>query len=198
MSTQTETLGARDLLTEVFQTLVTKYAGVEMKFERGALAEIANDSDWHRTRIGYSRYKSVWVTTIGAKRWALAFGVAFGDYPAEPYNCDILALELHGPSDASVDIREVHGRISDSGYFRNSLIFAKASGELRSCHWSFATRMARYFNGMNLESYIAAGLTLDKNFILASTLSHPVIQAMGYKSDFVPVLVEVCEQLLRA
>ena len=60
----------------------------------GASPIIANDSDYHRTRLGRMNYKRLDLAEIEGKPWALGLGKAWGDYPAKGYGNDIIAIGL--------------------------------------------------------------------------------------------------------
>jgi hypothetical protein len=63
-------------------------------FPNKALTEIARDSDWHRTKVGYMGYETAGLFEFGGSIWIVGRGEACGSYPADPYDSDILALEF--------------------------------------------------------------------------------------------------------
>lgn len=87
-------LNVRELLKETYSILQKRYNPQQIILPRRALAEIADDSDLHRIRVGYIRYESAGLFQLDGKTWAIARGEKWGSYPAEPYDSDILALEF--------------------------------------------------------------------------------------------------------
>lgn len=81
------------------------------------------------------RYDFVVLISLGNKFWALGKGRASGSYPAEPYNNDILVLELDDSLKNEPD-EKIAENIMEwinsywNSRFRNSIIAAKNSGHL--------------------------------------------------------------------
>ncbi|MBI4154995.1 hypothetical protein HY498_02840 [Candidatus Woesearchaeota archaeon] len=58
MSDKVKGLNVRELLKNTYSRLSERHNPQEIVIPNRALAEIANDSDWHRTRVGYMGYES--------------------------------------------------------------------------------------------------------------------------------------------
>lgn len=126
-----EGLSVRELLKATYNRLAERHPHEEMILEGKPIAEIANDSDWHRTRVGYMRYETANLFQFNNKTWAIARGEKCGQYPAEPFDSDILALELSVESKTGEQIKgELEEMIRRSEYFRNSLVFGMADGRI--------------------------------------------------------------------
>jgi len=115
---------------------IKRYAKQEIIFPKYALSLIADDSDDHCTRQGFMRYDSVILINLGGRVWAIGKGKAWGDYPARPYDNDILVLAL-GEDDSlknesnqkiAETIMELISSYLWSSSFQNSIIIAKNSG----------------------------------------------------------------------
>ncbi len=116
-----DNLSARDVLEKVYLSL--KGDREEIVFEKNCLCEIANDSDWHRIRVGYSIYRFYFLLEEKNKKWAVSFGKKGGGYPADFFDCDIAAIEVR---DDNLKIVELFQK---NTYLFNSLLFAFSSGE---------------------------------------------------------------------
>ncbi len=84
-------------------------------------AEIADDSDYHRTKKGYMVYEDLILLKSQKKHIVLALGEAYGAYPADPYDRDITAVFLQ-PEDLEAWEKKASGLLKKSTYFHNSLI----------------------------------------------------------------------------
>lgn len=192
--TEKKGLSARELLENTYNAL--KNSGKEIKLPSKAMAEIANDSDYHRTRIGYIGYESATILKVGEKEWAVAFGIKCGSYPADPYNCDIAVVQFfgNGKSDEEV-VTEIYGALRGNSYFRNSLIYAMADGQL-------AVNKNGQFNQKILEllkpkvqEFIAQDLEIDPNYFTMD-LRQVVKSSVQYKSEFVVFLSDTLRAVL--
>lgn len=193
----TEKLGisARELLKGVYDTF--KKSGREVKLPSKAMAEIASDSDLHRTRIGYTSYESATLLKIGDKVWAVSFGTACGDYPAEPYNCDIVAIQFS--SDEKTDEEtalEIHRVLEGAHYFRNSLIYAMANGELALNKCGRFGQKVFDLLAPRAQEFVAKGLEIDPEHFTMDL--RPVVRsAIQYKPEFVVFLHDLLTTVLR-
>lgn len=127
-----------DLIREVYSAL-SGHSYYTIAFPgNGVFPIIANDSDHHRIRTGHMNYKTVDLKEIGNRCWALSLGKAWGDYPADGYGNDIIAINLFETQGTKEDdVKEMNERPEDyiarraiEGNFHNSLIHTK-DGRLR-------------------------------------------------------------------
>lgn len=194
-----EELTVRELLKKTYENLAEKNSHKEIIFSEPALAEIADDSDWHRTKIGYMKYESANLFQFNGKKWVLSRGEKCGSYPAKPYDSDITALE---PSEENPTTSYVRSKLESSCYFRNSLIFALADGNLTIGTSSsffenpFEKRMKEMLEP-RLPEFVVQTPEYDTDMLLASTLQHPVTKEMLYRPDFVDFLTETIETILK-
>ena len=196
--TEDQGLSARELLTETFNDLRSKLRGKVVNLSSKATAEIANDSDWHRTRIGYTGYESAVLVDNISKQWAIAFGNKCGSYPADPYNCDIAAVPVStdGKSEEQV-AKEVHEALEGNSYFRNSLIYAMADGKLAvSREGRFGQRVLELLRP-KVQEFIAQDLETDSRYFTMDL--RPVVKSdVRYKREFVAFLSDIIQAALTA
>lgn len=191
-------LSARELLSETFNNLQIKLDGKSISLPSMAAAEIANDSDWHRTRIGYTGYESAVLVKNGNRQWVIAFGTKCGSYPADPYNCDIAAvpISVNGKSDNRV-AKEIHDALENNNYFRSSLIYAMADGRLVVNNEGRFGQKVFEFLRPKIGEFIAQELETDPRFL--TTDFRPVVKsAIQYKREFVAFLSETLQAALAA
>lgn len=189
-------LSARQLLEGVYNLLKDKLDGREIKLLLKAMAEIANDSDWHRTRVGYTGYETAVLLKIDDKEWAVAFGTACGSYPADPYNCDIAAVPVSTNGKSNEEIaKEIHKTLSRGGYFRDSLIYAMADGRLAiNKDGRFGQKVLELLKP-KIQEFIAQDLETDSRYLHMDL--RPVVKSVAqYKPGFVAFLYDTLRTVL--
>lgn len=187
-------LSARELLEGAYNAL--KKGGKEIKLPSKATAEIANDSDWHRTRIGYTGYESATLLKIGNKEWVVAFGTKCGSYPADPYNCDIVAVQLSGDGKPNEEVvSEIHDALEGNSYFRHSLIYAMADGQLAlNKDGRFGQKVLALLRP-KVQEFIAQELETDSRYFTMDL--RPVVKStVQYKPEFVGFLCDTLRIVL--
>ncbi len=193
-----ERISARQLLEGVYSSLKNKLGGREIHLPSKAMVEIANDSDWHRTRIGYSAYETALLLNVEGKEWAVAFGTNCGSYPAEPYNCDIAAVSVFpiGKSDEEI-AKEVYKALKKGSYFRNSLIYTLADGQLAvSKNSKFGQKVLELLRP-KIKEFIVQDLETDSRYLYLDL--RPVVKcAIEYKPEFVSFLCDIFRSVLAA
>lgn len=190
-------LSVRELLRQVYEKIGKELRGKQITLSDKATSEIANDSDWHRRRIGYMGYESVVLVQIGEKNWVLGFGVACGSYPAYPYSSDIVALSISpdGKSDEELT-QEIYKAIETTSYFQNSIICGMADGQLfLNKNTPFGKKMTGILQS-GIKDYIAQNLETDPTVFLMDL--RPVVKSsMKYKPEFVDFLKDFITGLLK-
>jgi len=191
-------LSARQLLEGVYNSFKDELDGREVKLPSKAMAEIANDSDWHRTRVGYTGYETAVLLKIGGKEWVISFGTACGSYPADPYDCDIAAVPIstNGKSDEEI-AKEIHEALEKGSYFRNSLIYAMADGQLAiSKGGRFGSKVLELLRP-RVQEFIAQKLEIDSRYFTMDL--RPVVKsAVRYKPEFIAFLFDIFRSVLAA
>ncbi|MDD5032923.1 MAG: hypothetical protein PHC85_02310 [Candidatus Pacebacteria bacterium] len=187
-------LSSRELLESVYNAL--KEGCREIQFSSRAMAEIADDSDWHRSRTGYTGYESAALFNAGGKKWAVAFGIKCGSYPADPYNCDIAAVELTGGGNTNKEIAaEVQSALRRNSYFRDSLVYAMADGQLKVKKDGRFSKKTLELLGPKVQEFVAKDVRIDPNY-LTMDLRPVVKSAVRYKPEFVAFLRDTFRTLL--
>ncbi len=190
-------LFVRDLLKNAYEKLSQQNENLEIKFSDPVLTEIADDSDWHRAKKGYMVYECARAFQFNGKGWVVARGEKCGNYPAEPYDSDVMALEfsLNGRITNSVK-EELAGKISESLYFINSLVHGMADGNLAVGDRGRFGRQMLALLKPRIQEFIAQEPEYDRSLILASTLLHPTTKKMLYKPEFADFLAESFKTIL--
>ncbi len=120
-------LTADQVLNEVLALLLAKWENEATDLESPIRVEVADDSDYHRTRKGYFRYNRLYVVTLPRHRWILGKGVNAGGYPADGLVSDLLARQL--PSVLQADHKTIIGVVTGSEYFSHSVMVVREGGE---------------------------------------------------------------------
>jgi hypothetical protein len=191
-----------EILEKTYKILCGKCVPKTITLSDVAMTEIADDSDWHRSKTGYMIYKELNQITINGKNWVLGLGEKGGDYPAEPYDKDILALEyeMNGKDQKQVD-DDITSMIRTSSYFRNTLILSMADGQLKlatpdsPCYCRFSEQMRQPLKD-NFKDYVAQKPEYDRECVLVSTMDFPCTKQMTFKESFAKFLAETIEAIL--
>jgi len=194
---QQKGLYVRDLLKSAYEILSQQHENIEITFPNQVLTEIADDSDWHRSRTGYMGYESARAFQFNGKVWVVARGEKCGSYPAKPYDSDVMALEfpLKGIITEATK-EELTRKIEESSYFINSLIYGMADGNLAvSGRGRFEKQMTELLRP-KIQEFIAQKPEYDRSVVLASTLQHPTTKNMLYKPEFADFLARTFEAVL--
>jgi hypothetical protein len=191
-------LTVREILEDTYSILRKRHNPQEIIFQHKVLAKIADDSDYHRTRIGYMGYKTVNLLNLNSKTWAIARGEKCGGYPADPYDSDILALELIVKEQTSEQIQEeLTGRIRESLFFENSLVYGTANGNLGlNKDGKFGKRMLEILRP-EIDRFIAQEPEYDQRHLSLSTLSPICKKPVLYKPELAGFLADSIEAILR-
>lgn len=192
-----KTLSVHDLLRSTCRFLGRRYSRHSIHFPDGVCTEIADDSDWHRTRRGYMRYRSAKILRIGGKRWVLARGEKSGSYPADAYDSDIIAIRIadQGKIDAKL-VEGVAQAIREGSYFKNTLVCGLADGRLACYARSpFADPMAAWLRSV-ADRIIAQNARHDDRYLSLSTLQPIVTSTMKYWPEAARLLAEAIKETL--
>lgn len=192
-----EELSVGELLKKTYLNLEERNMHQEIILPNGVMTEIADDTDWHRSRTGYMRYEKVDIFDFG-KSWLLGRGEKSGSYPARPYDSDILALEFSIENKESAQIqKEIEDKIRLSSYFSNSLVFGYADGNIGINKCSGLGRKMMQLIKPNVSKFIARRPEYDETVIELSTLMPPTTKEMLYKPEFASVISEAIETVLK-
>jgi hypothetical protein len=187
-------LSAKELLEGVYE--VFENEGRKIKLPSKATAEIADDSDWHRDRRGYTGYESATLLKIGDKEWLIAFGTKCGGYPADPYNCDIATMQFFGDGKSDELVAtEAYDALKENRYFRKSIIYAMASGQLMVKSGGCFSNEVIEFLSPRVYGFIAQ--ELETNLDCLTMDGRPVVTtSTQYKPEFVAFLYDAFRKIL--
>jgi len=196
MAETVNVLSARALLCATYDLLSATHAPKQIAFDTKVLSEIADDSDYHRTKKGYMGYRTAGIFRFGNKRWAIARGEKCGAYPAEPFDSDLIALEVTVRGSRKIP-QTLAAQIQYGRYFANTILFAMADGKL------FIPEEGRFTRRMNevipkLNRFEAQPAEYDRSCIALSTLRHPATKCAQYRSDCHLFLAEAIEDILQS
>lgn len=204
MSTQEETkveLSSMEVLEGVLARLVELYGatGAPIDLEPGGSVwtEIANDSDYHRTRIGTMSYDRFQVLLIDDRCWMVSVGRKSGSYPGDTkYRGDLIAIPIEALDEASVLEKVFRERVREGEYFYNSLLIATTSGYLA------ATRDSSYGCSV-LESEKVDGTLVahgaERNEEVLNLDLSPIYQRDAmYKPEAVEAYAQAVTEVLQA
>lgn len=192
----TKNLSARELLDKTYENLEKKFGHRTIEFQEPALAEIANDSDWHRTRIGYMEYENADLFKFNGNEWALAIGRACGSYPADPYDTDITAILCNSKEKEQEDTqKELMRGFRCSSYFRNSIVYSMSDGSLAINKESKIGNRFLEIVKPKIAEYVAKGPEYHGRFMTMDL--RPVVTARAeYKPKFADFLTETIVKIL--
>jgi hypothetical protein len=191
---------AGELLENIFRILCQINSYREIIFPERVSVIIADDSDAHRIRQGHMGYKSVMLVQFNSKIWAIGIGKAWGDYPAHPYNSDILAIELpelKGKADEKISER-IQELINSGVCFQHSLIIARQNGQI-----TVAKNPENRFGKKILESvrpiaakFVAQPLEVSNEYVSAVNLLPMVKSPVLYKQELIEILAKQISEIL--
>lgn len=179
---------ARKLLEMALKKIGEIDGSQEKKFPEILLVEIDRDIDG----AGYMLYEKALIVRVNGNVWALSLGVASGDYQADLYDSDIMAIKiLSGDS-----IETIAERIKKENHFKSSLIIARNSGILYVRENCFCESVRKALRGV-LPEFLIRAPKFDRENIDISTLGSPVIEQALYRQELAKVLskklIEVLE-----
>lgn len=197
MTNENNGIGIGALLKETYSELCRRQKAEEIAFKQKVLAEIADDSDWHRSRTGYMGYESAALLRFSNKVWLIGRGEACGGYPADPFNSDILALELIVERKNPEQINDAaRNAIQESTYFRNTLVYGMCDGNLCINPKGAFKEWLLDIVGPEAGSFVAQMPKYNRELILASTLSPVCEKPLLYKPEFAVFLADSIEAVL--
>ncbi len=188
------------LIIQSYYLLGKRDENTEISFEE-LHSEIADDSDHHRTRVGYMSCDRAKVFQWNGKIWAVSKRIKTGQYPGSEYIMDIVAVNLESRKNLEKDIQEALGK---TYRFRNSLVIGRKDGVLLT-----SGKRGRFgpimFNiiGQNIVNFIAEETKYDNETLDADSLcsNEPrlnCIKSRTYKPEFSKFLAETYKKVLKS
>lgn len=184
-----------ELLENTYTKLCNKNPNIEIILPERVTSEIADDSDYHRFRTGYMGYERIKFFNFNNKSWLIGNGKSCGNYPARPYDSDILSLEFVVDKNPDKVYKQFKDKIGS--YFRNSLIYGMTDGNLAvSREGRFAKQMMDLLIP-KIEKFIAEEPKYNEEILSLDTLKPVNISPMKYKPELVDFLAESIEIVLK-
>ena len=188
-----ECLRVHDVVVKAYQAFIARHGAKEIIFPKLVESEIADDSDYDQTHIGCMGYHTVALLCLDGKPWAMGFGEKCGDYPGGQYTCDLIALESQ-VMEPSVD--ELIEQVSQSTYFRNSLLVGLRDGTVRTREQSiFGHKIVE--NLGDATPYVAQFAGYDTSLHVPRIKGPAITKVMLYKPAIVDALADAIEKTLR-
>ena len=188
-----------DVLNETYANLLERNKSV-MKFDYSKeplKTEIANDSDWHRTRVGYMFYPEMAVVGLNGDRFTIGRGEKGGHYPGDIYVGDIIALKVMGEEEGALR-KEIEGKIREASYFSSSLIIGMEDGNLGLSQRSvYGEGLKRLFGREEFGTFIMQASERHSEYIRLATLTPAVKRCTTHKPEFAKFLANALEEILK-
>ncbi len=175
-------ISTRDLLEKTLAHLAENNGAIEQILPEEVLSEIAYDSNGDRIWVGYMVYKSVVFFEKQKRKWVLSLGLCNGQFPAENYNCDIVAVRV--PKNGQFLEALKGGR-----YFSNSLVFSTNDGRL-AMEENLKKRVQSRIN-----EFIVSYPNIDYDCVTASGAPH-IIKPLIFDESFVPFFSQMIQKVL--
>lgn len=164
-----ERLSGRQVLLQVYTSLFTKWAeenieSREIVFSSKARAEIANDSDHHRRRVGHTHYTRAALLVGEKNEWAISPGSTNGC----DYDLAVISVSLNGKSEEEV-IREIQATVEKGSCFCYSPIFINTIGELEinTKNW-IGEKISEFLDSnphRSIEGFLAHDPRIDVSYL---------------------------------
>ncbi len=183
-------LSVGQLFRKVFDALQQRLEGETVVFERPPRAEIADDSDWHRSRTGYMVYEAAFLATIGNDLWLFAFGNQTAGYPADPYAAELLGRKVRADENESPEERQqrLSETIGEASYFSNTFFVGMADGRIAGTNYRYSQSSLEHL-GLLSEDDIVQDLE-HRTDVLHADLRPVVSQARRYNEALAQRIVE--------
>ncbi|MGV8151990.1 MAG: hypothetical protein ACP5OG_02835 [Candidatus Nanoarchaeia archaeon] len=188
-------LNVSEVLQGVYNRLGERNNFKEVILPQKVLSEIADDSDYHRTKTGYMAYEKVRFFDFNNKSWLIGNGKAYGDYPKDPYNSDILALEMKYSKSPKKVFEAFLENVGT--YFRNSLLHARSDGTLVTISNRFSDKITSNLSP-EIDSFIAEESKYNNKIIDPATFRSVNTRQMTYKPSVIDFLAENIENILKS
>jgi hypothetical protein len=190
-------LNVWELFEGIYLGLVTRFPRRTLLFTppAGAIAEVADDSDGHRTRIGVMAYKEVSIITMGQKKFLIGVGHPHG-YPADGYASDLLVLPLEVKIPDEDWEKTVLSLISESTYFKHTMLVGLRDGLVAVPREGiYAKYAARYF--ANIFDAVAEEPRYSRHATHGDGTA-VALQTMQFRHESVTFFVDGCTAVLAA
>lgn len=187
-------LSIEEVFEQTFEVLINELTGEVFEFPEPIFVEVADDSDWHRTRKGEMVYHRAVVASIGNNnQWILAVSTETQGYPADCYSAEFVAIPC---LTQEISNQVVAQKLRDSKYFLNTLVVGRSGGEIAFSKIGTYSKAIKELLG-KAEPYIAQDQEIDETALDPSNGLRPVVvRGYRYKPELVTSLVAALRKVL--
>jgi hypothetical protein len=190
-------LSVRESFSLALDIICKKFSATEVVLIETPKAVIASDVDCYKVNHGYSAYGRVMILTINDKEYIVALGTTCGDYPADPYNCDIAIIPV--VLGKLSELKEtIFTKLSNNYYFENSIVVARDDGRtVFNSSGPLQEETREVFASGIPKKFIAQELEHDKELIYRD--GRPFVKYyVRYTEKFPDFLAgKICEFMMR-
>jgi hypothetical protein len=192
-------LSVRESFSIALEIIQIKLKSKEIILTKTPKAIIASDVDCYKTKNGCSAYGKVIVSNMDGKEYIVALGTVCGDYPADPYNCDIAVIPVVLNEISEQEIKEtISNKLSNNYYFVNSIVVARDDGRtVVNADGPLQEKIREIFASGIPRKFIAQELEFDEDIVHLD--GRPFVKSyMRYTEEFPDYLAgKICEVIIR-
>ena len=191
--TKSTALTIKMVLEGIYKLMMEKPGAQE--YEINVSSEVADDSDWHRTRKGSLHYSKALHVHVGNRGWIIAVSTGPRGYPADQFATDLLVYPME-VSEEKITTKKIEEYIRKKvSYFNHSPIIGLASGDIAvSQHSMFYSDVELLFKG-GFNRFVEA--RAEYNQELMHLDGRPIVQKQTtYQPEFINFWFDALEQIL--
>jgi len=188
-----EGITVHELFEGIYNSLLKRNEHEKVKFSKKVYAEIADDSDWHRSRTGEMLYEHASLCKFNGTQYLIALGLKTAGYPADKYSCDLTAIKIPDNNNSEEGLISL---LEHSTYFKNSLMHGLNDGNIGLVKNKYGKKIFDAIKEKK-DEIIAQEPEYDNNYINLSTLGSVCTQQIKYKKETVDLMTESIEKILK-
>ncbi|MFA5303154.1 MAG: hypothetical protein WC393_01295 [Candidatus Nanoarchaeia archaeon] len=182
-----------ELFQGIYNSLIKKNKHEKINFSEKVYAEIADDSDWHRTRTGEMIYENASLCTFNNQQYLIALGLKTAGYPADKYSCDLTAIKISNKNIAEEGLMSI---LEQSTYFKNSLMHGLNDGNIGLVKNNYGEKLFNIIKEKT-DEIIAQEPEYNPNYIDLSTLGAVCTKSIKYKKEAINLITDSIEKILK-
>lgn len=187
-------INGSEVLSRFYELL--RQANVEVKFpdDEKVKTLIADDSDGHRTRRGYSVHESFMIIN---EKWLASLGNKSRSYTTDLYDKDLFLLSIQQDEISSFSggiVSYARYNIENAEYFRHSVLLSVSDGRLYVAPWldlNFRDRIAKSIMQHRLKA-----AEYREDVIMLSSLSYLNTKKAQYSTNLPTELFNIFQEML--
>ena len=185
-------LSVRETLTGVYDAIVERALGREIIVPAPSIKkQVGDDSDMHRTRVGYSECVKLHAIVAGNNGWLFGRNVRAGAYPADFLDTELFALKLRSrdETEESNDMLAEEARRRVGSYLRDAVLVGFSTGVIgmRKVPGTWGTNPYLLYALSVLPAHISQDLEVKRDAVSAS-LGPVVLAPARYHKSAIPHL----------